>query len=90
MEQMEDSIDDSVFSNVPRNLGRYDTWVEIPAVRHGFGGCMSFVDGHVERHKWVESSTRIPVKRVVIRFATPLGSNSRDVRWLTEHATALP
>lgn len=90
IDQMEDSIDDSVFSNVSRNLGRYDLWAEIPATRHNIGACLSFVDGHVERHKWVEPSTRIPVKRQVIRFATPLPVNSKDVRWLTEHATALP
>ena len=90
IDQMEDSIDDSVFSNVSRNLGRYDLWAEIPSVRHNFGACLSYVDGHVERHKWVEPSTSIPVKRQVIRFGTPLPVNSKDVRWLTEHATALP
>ena len=90
VDQMEDSIDDSAFTNVSRDTASFNRWREIPGTRHSFGACLSFVDGHVERHKWVESSTRIPVKRTVIRFATPLGSNSRDVRWLTEHATALP
>lgn len=85
-----DQHEDSVFTNVSRNSGRNDIWGEIPATRHNFGACMSFVDGHVERHRWVESSTRIPVKRTVIRFVTPLPGPSKDVRWLTEHATALP
>ena len=90
IDQMEDSIDDSVFVNLARNTVSFDRWREIPATRHSFGACLSFVDGHVERHKWVEPSTRFPVKRQVIRFATPLPVNSKDVRWLTEHATALP
>lgn len=90
IDQMEDSVDDSVFANVPRNTTGYNGWVEIPAARHSFGACLSFVDGHVERHKWVESSTRIPVTRNVIRFVTWLPAASKDVRWLTEHATALP
>jgi len=87
---MEDSIDDSQFVNISRNASSYDKWMEIPAARHSAGACMSFVDGRVERHKWVEPSTHIPVKRSVIRFLTPLPGASKDVRWLTEHATSLP
>lgn len=87
----EDGLADAVFANVPRNAASYDRWVTIPSARHNFGACLSYVDGHVERHKWVESSTRIPVKRAVIRIAaTLLPGPSQDVRWLTEHATALP
>ncbi len=87
----EDNISDAVFSNVPRNAGTYDRWINIPSARHNIGACLSFMDGHVERHKWVERSTRIPVKRVPIRVAaTLLPGVSKDVRWLTEHATALP
>jgi len=90
LEAHEDSIEDSVFVNVPRNTSTFNGWVEIPAARHSAGACMSFADGRVERHKWLETSTRIPVKRVVIRFGMPLSGPSKDVRWLTEHATALP
>lgn len=90
IEQQEDSSADSVFVNYSRNLTLYNVWVELPSARHNIGACLSFVDGHVERHKWVESSTRIPVTRTVIRFGTPLPGASKDVRWLTEHATALP
>ncbi len=90
IEQQEDSSADAVFVNYSRNLTSYDSWWEVPAARHGFGVCLSYVDGRVERHKWIEASTRFPVKRTVIRFATPLSGPSRDVRWLTEHATALP
>jgi prepilin-type N-terminal cleavage/methylation domain-containing protein len=87
----EDGLADAVFANVPRNAASFDRWVTIPSARHNLGACLSYIDGHVERHKWVESSTRIPVKRSVIRIAaTLLPAPSKDVRWLTEHATALP
>ena len=86
----EDSVANSVFTNVSRNSGRNNIWGSIPSVNHNFGAGLSFMDGHVERHKWLEASTRFPVKRIVIRFGNPLPGPSRDVRWLTEHATALP
>ena len=90
VDEHEDSIDDAVFVNVARNTTSFDRWREIPTARHSVGACMSFADGRVERHKWVEPSTHIPVKRSVIRFLTPLPGASKDVRWLTEHATSLP
>lgn len=87
----EDNISDAVFANVPRNTASFERWVTIPSTRHNFGACLSYADGRVERHQWVESSTKIPVKRVVIRIAaTLLPRPSKDVKWLTEHATALP
>ena len=90
IDEHEDFVDDSVFVNMPRNLGKYDAWFEVPSTRHQRGACLSFVDGHVERHKWVESSTVIPITRYHKSFGYPLTAPSRDVRWLTEHATALP
>ena len=32
----------------------------IPAARHNKSGCLSFADGHVERHKWLGPRTLIP------------------------------
>jgi prepilin-type N-terminal cleavage/methylation domain-containing protein len=90
IEQQEDSINDSVFVNYSRNLTRFDAWAELPASRHQKGCCLSFADGHVDWHKWTEASTRIPVVRFPIRGPIPLPGLSKDVKWVTEHATALP
>ena len=76
IEQQEDSINDAVFQNY--------------ASRHQKGCCFSFADGHVERHKWVEASTSKPVVRFPIRGLIFLPGLSKDVKWVTEHATALP
>ena len=86
IEQQEDSINDAVFENNPRTLTQYGAWVELAAARHQKGCCLSFMDGHVERHRWEDKRTVLPVIRVR-QFAVP-SANSPDVRWLMQRATA--
>lgn len=89
-EHQEDGNNDSVFVNYSRNATGFNGWAEPPATWHQFGACFSYSDGRVERHKWVEKNTYLPVTRITINFGVPLPGLSKDVRWLTEHATALP
>jgi prepilin-type N-terminal cleavage/methylation domain-containing protein/prepilin-type processing-associated H-X9-DG protein len=92
IDEHEDWIGDSTFVNLPRNLTppQYTAWLELPSARHQRGACLSFADGHVERHRWLEQSTFKPVRRVWESFMTTLPAPSRDAQWLTEHATAPP
>ena len=90
IEQQEDSINDAVFVNYPRTATVFDAWVELPAARHQKGCCLSFADGHVERHKWQESSTLRPVYRSAFSGLVNVPPPSKDIKWLTERATALP
>lgn len=88
IDTFEDSIADSVYNNYPRNLNQFNAWGSIPATRHNYGACLSFMDGHVERHKWVEASTYFPVQRAfTYNFITTLARPSQDVQWVSEHAT---
>lgn len=90
IEQQEDSINDSVFVNYSRTLTSFDAWVELAASRHQKGCCLSFADGHVEWHKWQEPSTLRPVYRSAFSGLVNVPPPSKDIKWLTEHATALP
>lgn len=54
------------------------------------GCCSSFANGHVDWHKWTEASTLRPVVRFPIRTGIFLPGLSKDIKWVTEHATALP
>ena len=91
MDVHEDAISDSVFVCYPRNQTLFNSWLHIPSTRHSYGACVSFTDGHVERHKWLEKSTYFPVQRLfTYNFATSVPLYSKDVRWVSEHATALP
>lgn len=69
-----------------------DQWEDLPASYHN-GACgFSFADGHSEIKKWLEPSTRQPVRYVSI--STPplppaLGpSEQRDHKWLQERTAA--
>ncbi len=60
-------------------------FTELPGTRHNRRGTMSFGDGHVEKHKWLEKSTFFSIYRVT--SCCVLTGPSKDVRWLAEHAT---
>ncbi|MBI3418212.1 MAG: prepilin-type N-terminal cleavage/methylation domain-containing protein [Verrucomicrobia bacterium] len=56
-----------------------DQWNDVPADRHGLAVTLSFLDGHVEPHRW-----RYP--KAQKHIVTPVESNEdlRDLRWLQE------
>ena len=56
-----------------------------PGSLHGGAGALSFADGHVELHRWVDPRTKpVPTysQRLPFSFTS---SDNRDVRWLQEH-----
>ena len=61
-------------------------WVDLPASYHN-GACgFGFADGHAEIKKWLESSTKLPVKMSQYNgFPAP---NSRDIQWIIERSSA--
>ncbi len=65
-----------------------DYWENLPASYHN-GACgVSFADGHAEMHKWLDSSTKVPVQG---RSALPNGlrpAGGRDARWVIQHTSA--
>ena len=56
--------------------------IDFPADRHARSAVLSFADGHVEPHRWLEATTR-PRLAIPRTHTTP---GDRDVRWLLEHA----
>ena len=63
-----------------------NSWVELPASYHN-GACgFSFADRHAEIKKWLEKSTRVPVRKSQYHgFSAP---NSRDILWVIERSSA--
>jgi prepilin-type processing-associated H-X9-DG protein len=37
------------------------TWQDMPASQHNGAVCLSFADGHVEAHRWLDSQSLAPV-----------------------------
>jgi len=62
-------------------------WTDVPASYHVGAGCLSFADGHVEAHRWVDANTRAPV----LKTSSPptIGTTSpNDSAWLVARTSA--
>ncbi len=83
IEVHEDTIQDGCFvfwEDVPDVDPAYYAWWHLPASRHSRSGMLSFSDGHVEQHRWVDARTFLPVKGVW--QPGPDAPYSRDIAWL--------
>ena len=58
-------------------------WADSPGLQHSFGAGLSFADGHVERHKWRESTT----DRGSRRYSFIPVVQSADWKWLSERTS---
>jgi prepilin-type processing-associated H-X9-DG protein len=62
-------------------------WNDVPASHHNGAGVLSFADGHVEIHKWLDANMKVPVLR-----SSPCGATGKispnDSRWLVNRASA--
>lgn len=87
IEEHEDSIDDGQFRIAISDDGTLrnsaDSLRDIPASRHNDGATVSFVDGWVELHRWVDSRTLFPVTRT--KIGMKIVTNSQDADWLIFH-----
>jgi prepilin-type N-terminal cleavage/methylation domain-containing protein len=79
-----DSLDFVSFWVEDKNLGsRMSGFASCPSSLHGGADALSFADGHVELHRWVDPRTKPPVT-----YSSPLefrltGDNP-DIRWLQD------
>ena len=61
-------------------------WLDTPAGYHLPSVNLSFADGHVETHRWLEKTTLGPIGVTGFRRTT---AQDRDISWLQERATEL-
>ncbi|PYK96642.1 MAG: hypothetical protein DME19_18990 [Verrucomicrobia bacterium] len=66
-----------------------DVWGSFPASRHTRRGAFSFVDGHVELHKWRDPRTVQPSIRRPRGDGEFGRGNNPDIAWVKDHATGL-
>lgn len=78
IEEHANSISDGYFIN---NAQAY-TWTRLPASYHRGAANMSYTDGHVEQHKWLDDSTKAPVNPGGAYFQIAVAPGSRDYKWL--------
>ncbi|MBI3870996.1 MAG: prepilin-type N-terminal cleavage/methylation domain-containing protein [Verrucomicrobia bacterium] len=82
LDEHPDTLNDGFFMN----RWAEPKWGNLPANYHDSGANLSFADGHVERHRWVEETTLKPNIKGGSGgvFAT---DSSRDYDWLREHTS---
>lgn len=95
LDERSDSINDGLFGVDMSNTGTRDGsgasnpyWiVDYPASYHNRAGEVSFADGHVEQHRWLEATTLVPLGQA--KPGSHTSTTDRDVKWLQDHCTAL-
>jgi prepilin-type N-terminal cleavage/methylation domain-containing protein/prepilin-type processing-associated H-X9-DG protein len=79
IEEHPNSIDDGYFINNPETL----TWTNLPAAFHNGAMNISFVDNHVEMHKWLDTNTKLSVRPGVAYLPLAVPASGRDdFSWL--------
>lgn len=90
-DERHDSINEGNFASDLSNTGNLDGlglhspywWLDTPAAYHRNSVNLSFADGHVETHRWMESSTLGPIGTTGFRRVP---ASDRDVPWLQQRA----
>ena len=88
LDEQGDSLNDASFvpdvgSSLADNPGE---WGDLPGSYHN-GACdLSFADGHGEIHKWLVSSTRLPVRKA--GYSGVVAPGSQDIMYVIQHVSA--
>jgi len=64
------------------------SFYHIPANYHGARSSVSFADGHVESHRWLDPRTYNPPKNLDWHGHDYVTPNNKDIVWLQQHATS--
>jgi len=65
-------------------------YYHLPSVQHGPAGVVSFADGHVATHKWIDPvTTSLAREKWIPNHISLQFPNNRDLDWLKEHASVL-
>lgn len=66
------------------------TWSDLPASYHNGAGGFSFADGHSEIRRWLNASTKRPVRKNSNGFPVSVPASERnDIAWVAERTTVL-
>ncbi len=94
VDERSDTINDGGLCVDMSNTGNADGdgasdpyWLaDYPAGYHNGSGRFSFADGHVAGHRWLETTTLVPLGQA---HPTHTSTTDRDAQWLQNHCTYL-
>jgi prepilin-type N-terminal cleavage/methylation domain-containing protein/prepilin-type processing-associated H-X9-DG protein len=93
MDEHVDSIDDGRFIVDCESMGASARLVSFPAATHNGSSSISFADGHSEVHRWLDETTKYPVKYCgcLAHYASDAlyteAPHSRDLAWLQQRTS---
>ena len=85
-DERDDSVDDGFFAVSMVD----DMIIDLPATYHGGSGPVTFADGHVELHRWLNKNIRFLQQASVAAEKYNLinvAADDPDLAWLRDHAT---
>jgi prepilin-type processing-associated H-X9-DG protein len=82
LDEHPDSIDDGYFLN--REVSPA-AWNDLPASYHDGGASFSFADGHSERHRWKNASTKQAARPYVLSLPMVITDGLQDYSWVMAH-----
>lgn len=87
LDEHPDSINDATFMFNPGKRPPQYVWRDLPASFHDGAGSFSFVDGHSEIHKWLETGGMNATVRPVIYkvWNNTIVRASRDYAWVNDN-----
>jgi prepilin-type N-terminal cleavage/methylation domain-containing protein/prepilin-type processing-associated H-X9-DG protein len=89
-----DSIDDGRFIVDCESTGASARFASFPASTHNGSSSISFADGHSEVHRWLDATTKYPVRYCgcLAHYASDglytAAPNSRDIAWLQQRTSS--
>ncbi len=83
LDEHPDSINDGYYLNNPD----VRSWGDLPASFHNGAGGFSFADGHSEIHKWLETTTKQPVKTADWGGLSIPANQPKDFSWLMQRTS---
>lgn len=75
---------------IVRMPGSGEIFFHLPSSQHNRAGVVSFCDGHVESHRWVDPRTRPRVPSDGIVAHSTSATNNADLAWIRERTTVRP
>jgi prepilin-type processing-associated H-X9-DG protein len=71
----------------PNNPAQYQ-FGDFPGISHNLGASVSFGDGHVEIHRWVDPRTAPPIDNLDSGLPSIASPRNSDIAWLQAHSTS--
>jgi prepilin-type N-terminal cleavage/methylation domain-containing protein/prepilin-type processing-associated H-X9-DG protein len=87
LDEHPDSIGPTYFRLLPDRGPDATFWYDFPGSYHDGRGSLSFADGHVELHRWLDARTKPPIRYTGYLPVSVSSPDNPDIAWLQDHTS---